>query len=88
MRLCKKNLDKLCKIRWKDAKGGIRQSLVEFIKDGFAVNVTVGWLKHYDKEKIVIASEYTEKDFDTFDLCMIPRGWIKDLTFLEKLPKK
>jgi len=72
MKLLKREIDKLFLVKWKDAKGEIRASLTDFIKKGFAINTTVGWLKYYDKEKIVLASERTEGDADIFDLTMIP----------------
>jgi len=84
MKLYKKELNKLCVVKWKDAKGIIRGEMNKFIKDGFAVNVTVGWLKYFDSDKIVMASEFTVGDDEVFDLNMIPRDWIEELKFVEE----
>ena len=83
MKLYKKEIGKLCVIKWKDAKGGIRCSLQDFIKSGFAINITVGWLKYFDKEKVITASECTVGDDDVFDLCLIPYDWIVEIRFVE-----
>lgn len=84
MELYKKELNKLVVVRWKDAKGIIRGSLNTFVKEGFAINITVGWLKYFDADKIITASEYTVGDEETFDLCMIPRDWIEEVKFVEE----
>lgn len=50
MRLYKKELNKLCKVTWYDARSEIRTELAPFIKEGFAIIISVGWLKYFDKK--------------------------------------
>ena len=84
MKLYKKELNKLVKVIWKDAKSAISANLHDFVKSGFAIKRSVGWLKYFDKEKIVIASENTISDEDEFDLTMIPFDWVTEMEFVEE----
>ena len=79
MKFHKKELNKLFIVRWEDARAGLTVSLAEFVKYGFAMKETVGWLKYYDKEKIIVATERTLTDEDEFDLTIIPRRNITEM---------
>jgi len=83
MRLSKKNLNQLCIVTWKDAKGVQGDTLSSFLKEGWMVNKTVGWLKYYDKEKVITASEMSEGR-EELDMVWIPRGWITDVEWIEE----
>lgn len=82
MKLNKKNLNKLCIITWKDAKGSMGTTLQAFLKEGFITNETVGWLVHYDLDKVVLCTERA-KEIDNGDFVLIPRGWISCIEYIE-----
>ncbi len=46
MKLNKKNINQLCIVTWRDAKSEIGVSLTSFLKEGFIINKTVGWLTY------------------------------------------
>ena len=83
MKLYKKNLNSLCILTWKDAKGQMGATLATFLKEGFIINKTVGWLEHFDKEKVVLSTEKSENS-DTMDLVMIPYDWIINIEWIEE----
>ena len=82
MKLYKKNLGQLCILRWKDAKGQMGTTLQAFVKEGFMVNKTVGWLEYFDKEKVVLVTERSEQ-VENVDAVMIPAGWIVGVEWIE-----
>ena len=83
MKLYRKNLNQLCIITWKDAKGDMNVTLAAFLKDGWEINTTVGWLIYFDNEKIVLATEKSEL-CEGKDLVWIPKGWETKIEFIEE----
>ena len=83
MRLSKKSLNKLAIVAWEDAKGQMGTTLQAFLKEGFIVNETVGWLVYYDLKKVVLQTERSV-GMDSGDFVMIPRGWIVKIEFVEE----
>ena len=72
-------IDKIVLVTWKDAKSELGTSLGEFVKRGFVINNSVGWLKLYDEEKVVLCSEKAINADDSDDFTMIPTQWIIDI---------
>jgi len=83
MRLSKKNLNQLCIITWKDAKGSIGVTLKDFLKEGWMINKTVGWIVYFDKEKVILATEINDNS-DTKDLVWIPYHWVNNIEWIEE----
>ena len=83
MKLQKKHLNKLFIVTWKDAKGEVSCTLSDFLREGWMINKTVGWLKYFDKEKVIIATETSELN-DILDLSWLPRGWITSMEEIEE----
>ena len=77
MKLLKRDIGKLFLVRWEDANSEYATTLEDFLKKGFAVKESVGWLKHFDKDKIIFASERCE---NTFDLTMLSPDWVIEMT--------
>ncbi len=83
IRLKKKDINKLCIVSWEDAKGDYNVTLDDFLKEGFIINLSVGFLMYYDSKKIILASEIS-KSSKNCDLCMIPSGWVKEIKWLKE----
>ena len=82
MKLNKKNINQLCIVTWKDAKCEAGATLTAFLKEGFFINKTVGWVMYYDKDKLVIATEKCANT-ETMDMVMIPRLWVDEIEWIE-----
>lgn len=83
MKLYKKELNKLCKVVWKDARYETGITLREMIKKEFEVNTSVGWLRHFTKEYVIISAEYSLYS-EGEDFTLVPIEWITELEMLEK----
>ena len=82
MRLYKKNLNQPCIVTWLDAKAEYSVSVHDFINSGFKINKTIGWLKHFDKECVVIATKITKDEESLYDLVMVPKEQVKEIEFI------
>ena len=83
MKFYKKELNRVCQIRWRDACSEYGARLSDFIKKDFEIRTTYGKFVHYDKNKVVLATEISEDDF-CWDLTAIPIDWIEELVWLKE----
>lgn len=78
MKLYKKEIGKLFLTTWKDAWAESGITLRDALKKGFEVNHTIGWLRYFDNDKIIISHEYSDH-CEVEDFSFIPRDWIIEM---------
>ena len=80
MRLYKKDVGRLCLVTWIDAYSDTSTSFEAFKKEEDCVNVSVGWLVHFNKEYVYLKTETSNKP-GVDDFTRIPFGWVKKVEY-------